>query len=187
MWTEEQRWLSHHENSASEMSLENRLSCKRTKIDHEAIAGGMGGLGEKMAQNYILWLPVKCLNCLLMKKGESQKENKMLACEKKFCWNKTMSDVILVSTFLWLWEIPFLFHTCSTCIRRWSLFLVMADWIETLRCANDKCNGWRMHIFILNNLFLLIKECFANVETCFVAILRDVLKCGFFFWTSNKN
>lgn len=32
-----------------------------------------------------------------------------------------------------------------------------------------------MHIFIqkIINLFLLIKECFANVETCFVAVLRD--------------
>lgn len=29
-----------------------------------------------------------------------------------------------------------------------------------------------MLIFIQNNLFLIIKECFANVETCFVAVLR---------------
>lgn len=28
-----------------------------------------------------------------------------------------------------------------------------------------------MLIFIQNNLFLIIKECFANVETCFVAVL----------------
>lgn len=30
-----------------------------------------------------------------------------------------------------------------------------------------------MLIFIQNNLFLIIKECFANVETCFVAVLRQ--------------
>jgi len=29
-----------------------------------------------------------------------------------------------------------------------------------------------MLIFIQNNLFLIIKECFTNVETCFVAVLR---------------
>lgn len=32
---------------------------------------------------------------------------------------------------------------------------------------------WLTHaIFYTNNLFLIIKECFANVESCFVPVLK---------------
>lgn len=38
--------------------------------------------------------------------------------------------------------------TLSNLYKKTSLFLVTADRIEALGCAKNKCNDWRMQIFI---------------------------------------